>query len=285
MPNLTPTAKGEVAIYQPDNSIHLEVLTYQETVWLTQAQMVMLFNRDKSVVSRHIKNIFDEYELEKESTVAYFATVQDEKGRQVERLLEYYNLDLIISVGYRVKSKQGIMFRRWATQVLKDFLLKGYAVNARIDSVEHRVSKLEFQNHEINNVIQKALPLEQGIFSDGRIFDAYAFVSKLIKSAKKSIILIDNYVDESVLLLLSKRNENVSARILTANFTETLKQDLEKHNAQYPPINIEKFTKSHDRFLILDNKEIYLIGASLKDLGKKWFGFSKMESDWILSQL
>jgi len=250
MPNLTPTTKGEVAIYQPDNSIHLEVLTYQETVWLTQAQMVMLFNRDKSVVSRHIKNIFDEYELEKESTVAYFATVQDEKGRQVERLLEYYNLDLIISVGYRVKSKQGIMFRRWATQVLKDYLLKGYAVNARIDSVEHRVSKLEFQNHEINKVIQKALPLEQGIFSDGRIFDAY-----------------------------------VSAKILTANFTETLQQDLNKHNAQYSPIHIEKFTKSHDRFLIIDNKETYLIGASLKDLGKKWFGFSKMEGDWILSQL
>jgi len=285
MPNLTPTAKGEVAIYQPDNSIHLEVLTYQETVWLTQAQMVMLFNRDKSVVSRHIKNIFDECELEKESTVAYFATVQDEKGRQVERLLEYYNLDLIISVGYRVKSKQGIMFRRWATQVLKDFLLKGYAVNARIDSVEHRVSKLEFQNHEINKVIQKALPLDQGIFCNGEIFDAYVFVSDLIKSAKKSIILIDNYIDETVLLLLSKRNKNVSARILTASFNETLQQDLNKHNAQYPPIHIEKFTKSHDRFLIIDNKETYLIGASLKDLGKKWFGFSKMESDWILSQL
>jgi len=266
----------------PQENIKIDVVVNEETIWLTQKAMSVLFETSRENVTMHLKNVFESSELQEISVRKNFLhTASDGKNYNTQ----FYNLDAIISVGYRVNSARATQFRVWATQVLKDYLLKGYAVNARIDSVEHRVSKLEFQNHEINNVIQKALPLEQGIFSDGKIFDAYAFVSKLIKSAKKSIILIDNYVDESVLLLLSKRNENISAKILTASFTETLQQDLDKHNAQYPPITIEKFTKSHDRFLILDNKEIYLIGASLKDLGKKWFGFSKMESNWILSQL
>ena len=277
--------QANVILYQTNNLPQaINVRVENETVWLNRQQIAMLFDRDIKTIGKHINNALAQ-ELMGFPTVANFATVQIEGKRSVMRNIEYYNLDMILSVGYRVNSPNGIAFRIWANEILKDYLLRGYAINARIDSVEHRVSKLEFQNHEINNVIQKALPLEQGIFSDGRIFDAYAFVSKLIKSAKKSIILIDNYVDESVLLLLSKRNKNVSAKILTANFTETLQQDLEKHNAQYPPIHIEKFTKSHDRFLIIDDKETYLIGASLKDLGKKWFGFSKMEGDWILSQL
>ena len=277
--------QANVILYQTNNLPQaINVRVENETVWLNRQQIAMLFDRDIKTIGKHINNALAQ-ELMGFPTVANFATVQIEGKRSVMRNIEYYNLDMILSVGYRVNSPNGIAFRIWANEILKDYLLRGYAINARIDSIEHRVSKLEFQNHEINNVIQKALPLEQGIFSDGRIFDAYAFVSKLIKSAKKSIILIDNYVDESVLLLLSKRNKNVSAKILTANFTETLQQDLEKHNAQYPPIHIEKFTKSHDRFLIIDDKETYLIGASLKDLGKKWFGFSKMEGDWILSQL
>jgi len=279
MPNLTPTAKGEVAIYQPDNSIHLEVLTDQETVWLTQAQMVMLFERDQSVISKHIRNIFKEGELDKNSVYANFAyTATDGKTYSVE----HYSLDVVISVGYRVKSQRGTQFRIWANQVLKDYFLKGYAINQRFERLEYRMFQSE---KKIDFFVKTELPPLEGVFSDGQIFDAYAFVSKLIKSAKKSIILIDNYVDESVLLLLSKRKKKVSAKILTAGLTEVLQQDLEKHNAQYPPIAIEKFTKSHDRFLILDNKEIYLIGASLKDLGKKWFGFSKMENDWVLSQI
>ena len=283
MSNLTPTAKGEVAIYQPDSSIHLEVLTDQETVWLSQAQMSMLFQRDQSVISRHLNNIFREKELDEKSNMQILHITN------VDRPTSFYNLDVIISVGYRVKSQQGILFRQWATKVLKEFIIKGYAINQRFERVEtlaidteKRVAETE---KKIEFFVKTALPPLEGIFSDGKIFDAYVFVSDLIKSAKKSIILIDNYVDESVLLLLSKRNENVSAKILTANFTETLQQDLEKHNAQYPPITIEKLTKSHDRFLIIDSKETYLIGASLKDLGKKWFGFSKMENDWILSQL
>jgi len=279
MQNLTPTSKGEVAIYQPDNSIHLEVLTDQETVWLTQAQMVSLFNRDKSVISRHIKNVFEEGELVRNSVVANFATTASD-GK--EYMVEYYNLDVIISVGYRVKSKQGTYFRQWATRVLKDYILRGYAVNQRFERLEHRMIESE---KKIEFFVKTALPPVEGILYDGQIFDAYAFVSDLIKSAKKSIILIDNYIDESVLLLLSKRKKGVSAKILTANFNQTLKQDLSKHNAQYPPIKIEKFTKSHDRFLIIDDTQMYHIGASLKDLGKKWFAFSKIENVGLLEQL
>ncbi|MCL2413694.1 MAG: virulence RhuM family protein [Bacteroidales bacterium] len=279
MQNFTPTSKGEIAIYQPDNSIHLEVLTDQETVWLTQAQMVLLFDRDKSVISRHIRNIFDEEELLKNSVVANFATTASD-GKTYA--VEYYSLDVIISVGYRVKSKQGTYFRQWANKILKDYILKGYAINQRFERIEERVSNTE---HKIDFFVKTALPPIEGVFFDGQIFDAYVFVSDLIKSAKKSITLIDNYVDESVLLLLSKRKKNVSAKILTANFEQMLKQDLSKHNAQYPPIKIEKFTKSHDRFLIIDDTQVYHIGASLKDLGKKWFGFSKIENDWILTHL
>jgi len=286
MENLTPTAKGEVAIYQPDNSIHLEVLLKDETIWLTQAQIAELFGTKRQAITKHLKNIFDCGELEIHSVSSILEhTANDGKNYQTK----FYSLDAILSVGYRVNSINATLFRIWANKILKDYLLRGFAINQRFERVEtlaidteKRVSETE---KKIDFFVKTALPPIEGVLFDGQIFDAYVLASKLIKSAKKSIILIDNYVDESVLLLLSKRNENVSARILTANFTETLQQDLEKHNAQYPPITIEKFTKSHDRFLIIDDKETYLIGASLKDLGKKWFGFSKMEGDWILSQL
>ena len=267
MQNLIPTSKGEVVIYQPDNSIHLEVLTDQETVWLTQAQLSMLFQRDQSVISRHLNNIFKEGELDEKSNMQILHITN------IDRPTSFYNLDVIISVGYRVKSHQGVLFRQWATRVLKEYILKGYVINQRIERLEYQVFE---HGKQIETLVQQALPPVEGIFYDGQIFDAYAFVSDLIKSAKKSIILIDNYVDESVLLLLSKRNKNVSAKILTSNFNQVLKQDLSKHNSQYAPIKIEKFTKSHDRFLFIDS-DIYHIGASLKDLGKKWFAFSKMK--------
>ena len=258
----------------PQKDVKIDVVVKDETIWLTQKAMAILFDTSRENVTMHLKNVFETSELQEFSVSKKFLlTASDGKNYNTQ----FYNLDAIISIGYRVNSARATQFRVWATQVLKDYLLKGYAINARMDSVEFRVSKLEFQNHEINKVIQKALPLEQGIFYDGQIFDAYAFVSDLIKSARKSIILIDNYVDESVLLLLSKRKKNVLVKILTANFGQTLKQDLSKHNAQYPPIKIEKFTKSHDRFLIIDKTKVYHIGASLKDLGKKWFGFSKMK--------
>ena len=217
-------------------------------------------------------------------TVAKFATVQIEGDRKVERLIEYYNIEVITSVGYRVKSKQGVKFRIWANSVLKDYLLKGYAVNNRIENLEHSVKATE---DKIEFFVKTALPPMQGIFFDGQIFDAYVFVNDLIKSAKKSIVLIDNYVDESVLMMLAKRKKDVSCKVFTQNITAQLKLDLQKHNSQYAPIEVAQFKRSHDRFIIIDNEKVYHIGASLKDLGKKWFAFSKMEikADTIISAL
>lgn len=271
----------EIILYQSDNSIQLDVRVEAETVWLTLNQMSELFERDKSVISRHIKNVFKENELVESSVVAKNATTaSDGKVYQVE----YYNLDVIISVGYRVKSKRGTQFRIWANRVLKDYLLKGYAVNNRLEKLEHRVKATE---DKIDFFVKMALPPVQGIFFDGQIFDAYVFVNNLIKKAKKSIVLIDNYVDESVLLMLAKRSKNVKCEIYTQKISEQLKLDLQKHNSQYEAITITQFKKSHDRFIILDNQDVYHIGASLKDLGKKWFAFSKMEveADKILSEL
>ena len=273
MSNLQPTAsKGEIAIYQPDNSVQLEVLMENETVWLSQIQMVELFETTKQNVSLHIRNIFKEKELERTATVKDYLTVQNEGKRQVQRIVSYYNLDVIISVGYRVKSQRGTQFRQWALGILKDYLLKGYVINQRFERIEERVANTERQ---IDFFVKTALPPVEGIFYDGQIFDAYAFVSDLIKSAKNSIILIDNYVDETVLLLLSKRQKGVSATIYTQSISAQLKLDLKKHNAQYPPVTIKLFNRSHDRFLFIDS-DTYHIGASLKDLGKKWFAFSKM---------
>jgi len=265
-------ANNEIILYQSDNAVQLEVMLENETVWLTLNQMSILFERDKSVISRHISNIFKEQELDKNSVVAKNATTASD-GKTY--LIEYYNLDVIISVGYRVKSKRGTQFRIWANKVLKDYLLKGYAVNQRIENLERRVSATE---DKIDFFVKTALPPVQGIFYDGQIFDAYKFVADLVKSAIKSIVLIDNYLDESVLILLSKRKENVKCQIFTTKISAQFKMDLEKFNAQYLPVEVKEFSKSHDRFLIIDDA-IYHIGASLKDLGKKWFAFSKINLD------
>jgi len=259
--------KDEIVLYQPDNITQLEVRVDNETVWLTQAQMVILFKRNQSVISRHINNIFKEGELDEKSNMQILHIANS------DRPTSFYNLDVIISVGYRVKSKQGISFRQWATRVLKDYLLKGYAINQRFERIEQRVTETE---QKIDFFIKTALPPVEGIFYNGQIFDAYKFVSDLIKSAKKSIILIDNYIDESVLFLLSKRKQGVSATVYTQNYSPQMKLDLKKHNAQYPPVVIQLFNRSHDRFIFIDN-ETYHFGASLKDLGKKWFAFSKMK--------
>ncbi|MEZ5195774.1 MAG: RhuM family protein [Bacteroidales bacterium] len=271
--------KNEIIIYQPDELTKVEVIIEDETVWLTLNQIAQLFGRDKSVISRHLRNIYKVGELVLEATVAKNATVQIEAGREVKREIDYYNLDAILSVGYRVNSKQGTQFRIWANKVLKDYLLKGYSLNTRMNRIEDNVEVLTKKVNEIDVQIHAALPPKQGIFYDGQVFDAYVFVADLIKSAKKSIILIDNYVDETVLQLFTKRNKNVTVKIYTKTISKTLKQDLEKHNAQYPKIEIEKFDKAHDRFLMIDETTVYHIGASLKDLGKKWFAFSKMEMD------
>ena len=272
--------QGEIVMYQPDESIRLEVRMEEETVWLNLNQMSLLFGRDKSVISRHIRNVYIEGELLRESTVANFATVHDENGRRVSRNIEYYNLDVIISVGYRVKSIQGTRFRQWANSVLKEYLLRGYAINQRFERLERRVTEhdavLSEHSNKLEFFVRSALPPKEGIFYDGQIFDAYAFASELIKSARQRIVLVDNYIDESVLIMLAKRNEGVTAEIVTRQTNGTLALDIDRHNRQYPPITIRKSARYHDRFLIVDDT-VYHIGASLKDLGKKLFAFSKME--------
>jgi hypothetical protein len=264
--------KNEIVLYQPDATVHMKVLVGGETVWLTLDQMAELFDRDKSTISRHIKNIYTEKELIARATVAKFATVQTEGDRLVERNIEYYNLDVIISVGYRVKSQRGTQFRIWATNVLREYLLRGYTVNQRVERLERRVEGVE---EKVNFFVRTALPPVEGVFYEGQIFDAYEFVSKLIKSAKKRIILIDNYVDESVLGLLAKRKKAASATIYTSKISKALQTDVDKHNEQYEPITLERISGVHDRFLIIDNN-VYHIGASIKDLGKKLFAFSKL---------
>ncbi len=262
---------NEIILYQPNEiAERIEVRLEDETVWLTQAQMTMLFQRDQSVISRHIRNVFKEGELDEKSNMHFLHIPSSDKP------VAFYNLDVIISVGYRVKSKQGTQFRIWATQVLRDYLLKGYAVNKRIDRIEDKYDNLSAEVQEIRLQLNTTLPKNQGIFFDGQIFDAYVFVCDLIKSAKKEIILIDNYIDESVLQLFTKRNKKVSVTIFTPKITKVLQQDIAKHNAQHEKIKIKTFAKSHDRFLIID-EQVYHFGASLKDLGKKWFAFSKMQ--------
>jgi hypothetical protein len=247
-----------------------------ETVWLAQAQMAELFQTTRNNVTMHITNIFKEGELErimvcKQSlhTTQHGAIV----GKTQIKTIKMYNLDVIISVGYRIKSKRGTFFRIWATRVIKDFLLRGYAINQRFERIEYRVAETE---KKIDFLVKTSLAPNEGIFFDGQIFDAYIFVADLIKSAKKSIVLIDNYVDETVLLLLSKRENTVDATIYTAQISPQLQLDIQRHNAQYPLISVQVFTRSHDRFLFIDDT-VYHIGTSLKDLGKKWFAFSKME--------
>lgn len=265
--------EGEIILYQSENSTQVEVRIEKETVWLTLNQMSELFERDKSVISRHIRNIFDENELDRNSVVAKNATTAlDGKIYQVE----YFNLDVIISVGYRVKSKRGIQFRIWANSILKDYLLKGYAVHQRIDRLERKIHE---HDEKFDMLIKSSIPPKEGIFYDGQIFDAWKFASDLIKSAGKSIVLIDNYIDDSVLQLFSKREKNVKAVIYTSKISDELHLDIEKYNKQYEPLEVKVFTKSHDRFLIIDNVTVYHIGASLKDLAKKWFAFSKIELD------
>lgn len=270
--------KNEIIIYRPNEAAeHIEVRLENETVWLNQAQMAMLFGQTKQNISLHINNCFNEGELERLSTVKESLMVRVEGQRKVTRKVEFYNLDVIISVGYRVKSKQSTQFRIWATTILREYLLKGYAINQRVDRIENNLEDLSKEVGKISLQLKTNELPTQGIFFEGQLFDAYVFANDLIKSAQKSILLIDNYINESTLLMLSKRNPNCNATIYTQKINAQLKLDLAKHNEQYPRIEIKTLKTAHDRFLILDEKELYHIGASLKDLGKKWFGFSKLD--------
>ena len=258
---------GEVVLYNPDDTIRLEVRMNDETVWLTQAQMAELFDKSVSVISRHIKNIFAEEELDEKSNLHFLQIANSDKP------VKYFSLDVIISVGYRVKSKKGTQFRQWANKVLKEYLLKGYSVNQRIERLEQRMSQTE---SKIAFFVKTSLPPVEGMFFDGQIFDAYEKMCQLIKSANRRIVLIDNYVDETTLKILSKRADGVTATIYTYSIGEQLQLDIDRHNSQYPPIAVKRLKKSHDRFLILDD-DLYSVGASLKDMGKRWFAILKMQ--------
>ena len=272
---------NEIVLYQPNEQMSLEVKLENETVWLTQQQIADLFGVKRPAVTKHLGNIFREGELDVTSVSSILEhTAADGKIYSTQ----FYNLDAILSVGYRVNSKNATLFRRWANQVLKDYMLRGYAVNQRIIFAEEYLDKrLRAHEKRIENVEQKidffvrtSLPPHQGIFYDGQIFDAYTFINDRIREATTRIILIDNYIDDSVLTILSKRADKVAATIYTKKPSAQLQLDIQKHNAQYPPIEIVEFDRSHDRFLCID-ETVYHLGASIKDLGKKWFAFNRME--------
>ena len=261
--------KSAIIYRSKDGTIQLEVQLVDDTVWLTQAQIAELFQKDISVISRHIKNIYKEGELEEESNLHFLQIPFSDKPSRL------YDLDVIIAVGYRVKSQRGTDFRKWARPIIKAYMLNGYAVNQRFERLEQRVTNTE---EKIDFFVKSSLPPVEGVFFEGQIFDAYSLISDLVRKAKIEIILIDNYIDDSVLKILNKRKDGVLATIYTARISENLKLDLEKHNSQYQPISINVLKKFHDRFLIIDD-DLYHIGASFKDLGKSVFAFSKMGID------
>ena len=265
--------KGEIILYHPNETIRLEVRLEEESVWLTQAQIATLFGTEIPAISKHIRNIYQSEELDREATVSKMEIVRQEGNRTVKRTIDTYNLDMILSIGYRVNSKNATRFRQWANQILKNHLLKGYSFNQRLQALERIVTE---HSQKIDFFVRTALPPVEGVFYNGQTFDAYIFATDLIKSARHSLVLIDNYVDETTLLMLSKRNKGVSATIYTAQISKQLQLDLDKHNDQYAPIQVRTYKNSHDRFLLIDETEVFHIGASIKDLGKKMFAFSKM---------
>ena len=267
--------------YQPDSTLSLDVRVENDTVWLTQAQMTELFQSTKQNISLHVNNIFKEGGLDKISVVKESLTTAADGKRYKTKL---YSLNVIISVGYRVKSIRGTQFRIWANKILKDYLLRGYSVNQRLLYMESRIyrrlsehdKRLDDLTDKVDFFIRTSLPPKEGIFFNGQIFDAYKFICRLIKSANNRIVLIDNYVDESVLVQLDNRNAGVSALIYIGEISRTFRQSVNRHNRQYVPIEVKNADCIHDRFLIIDDT-LYHIGASIKDLGKKLFAFSRTE--------
>lgn len=279
--NSQPDRENEIILYQPDSTLSLDVRVENETVWLNRNQLALLFDRDVKTIGKHINNALKE-ELDGLSVVANFATTaSDGKTYQVE----YYNIEMITSIGYRVKSKRGIQFRVWANKILRDYLLRGYSVNQRLIYMESRMDRrlsehdkrLDELTDKVDFFIRTSLPPKEGVFFNGQIFDAHELVCRLIRSANRRIILIDNYVDESVLVQLDNRNAGVSALIYTGEISRTLRQSINRHNRQYATIDVRTAERIHDRFLIIDDT-LYHIGASIKDLGKKLFAFSQMET-------
>lgn len=276
------TQENEIILYQPNETMKLEVRLENETVWLTQQQIADLFGTKRPAITKHLSNIFKSGELEEESTCSILEHMAPDGSRTYST--KYYNLDAILSVGYRVNSVNATLFRRWANKVLKEYLLRGYAINQRLLQLEDRIDRhfSEYDRHflqldeKVDFFVRSSIQPKEGIFFDGQIFDAYAFVADLIRRAKKRIVVIDSYIDDSVLVQLSKRNPGVTVDIYDGKISEQLRQDVGRHNRQYPGVTLHPYNKAHDRFLIID-EEVYHIGHSLKDLGKKLFAFSRMD--------
>ena len=283
--------ENEIIVYQPDSSFSLEVRIEDETVWLTQKQMTELFQTTRNNITLHIQNIFKEGEL-LENSVCKESLLTATDGKKYKT--KFYSLDVIISVGYRVKSIRGTQFRQWANKVLKEYMLKGYSVNQRFlemeNRIDHRFHRQQKQIDDLTNkvdfIINSSIKPREGILFDGQIWDAHNFATDLIREAKERVILIDNYIDNTVLTQLDNRKEGVKAVVYTGKVNPQLKLDIERHNQQYPVIEVRKARNIHDRFLIIDN-ELYHLGASLKDLGKKLFAFVKMETspDFLLENV
>ena len=311
--DLIPVQKNEIVVYQPNETLRLEVRVEQEQVWLNRQQMAKLFGRDVKTIGKHIANALKEElsptvakfarvaeksgsgvemdgALPRCSTVAKFATVQKEGGREVVRRVEYYGIDMVLSVGYRVKSPEGVLFRIWANEVLKRYMTRGFVFNERMNQLEDKVDR-RLAKHDADIVelkekvdffVQTSQPPVQGVFYNGQVFDAHVFAAKHILSAKKSILLIDSWVDIVTLELLTKKAKGVTVEIVSSMRGNKLKpNDIATFNAQYGGLSVRTSKNFHDRFLIIDNKELYLIGASLKDLGRKCFAFTKLDSGEI----
>lgn len=274
---------SSIQIYQSkDSHVQLDVRIEHETIWLTQKQMAELYGTEVPAISKHIKNIYESKELNEMSTISKMEIVQMEGNRTIRRQTTIYNPDIIIAVGYRVNSYKATNFRIWATSILKNYLLNGCAISQRMDKIENQVYSLDQQ---VQSIIQSSLPTKQGIFFNGQIFDAYQFVSDLIRSAKKTIFLIDNYLDDRVLLQLAKRNAHVAATVCIRRITASLQLDIDRYNTQYEPIRVLEIPNIHDRFLLIDEEKLYTFGASFKDLGKKIFCFSLIESPEVINAI
>jgi len=278
---------SEIVLYQSNElAKHVEVIIDEktETIWLTQQQMADLFGVQRPAITKHLGNIFKSGELEENvvSSILEHTTQHGAiEGKKQKTSVKYYNIDAVLSVGYRVNSARATQFRIWATRILKDYLLKGYALNTRMNRLEDNFENLKNKVNEIDIQINTHIIPTQGVFFDGQVFDAYELASKIIRSAKESIVLIDNYIDETTLTLLSKKVKTVKVLLLIKTISKQLTLDVKKANEQYKNFEIKTFAKSHDRFLIIDNTEVYHLGASLKDLGKKWFAFSKMDKNSV----
>ena len=281
-------SENQIIVYQPDDTMRLDVRLENETVWLTQNQIAELFGTQRPAITKHIANIYKSGELERENTCSILEHMGN-NSKQSYRTM-FYNLDVILSVGYRVNSRNATLFRRWATQVLKSYLLRGYAFNQRLnqleDKMDRRLAKTEADvadlKDKVDFFVQTKEPPLQGVFYDGQLWDACSLMERLIGRAKMTILLIDSWVGVGTLDLLAKKEDGVAVEIVTSPRGNKLAlSDITKFNEQYPTLTVKTSTLFHDRFLIIDDKELYLIGASLKDLGRKCFGFTRMDAGEI----